>query len=118
MAAIGDIQQNQGNVGKKEVIIETTNPKNNKVKLLLVEDSIDNRHLINAYLKGLNWEIDIAEHGAIAVEKFKENKYDVILMDIQMPVMDGYTATKEIRKIEQQEGKKETPIIALTVLML
>jgi CheY-like chemotaxis protein len=58
--------------------------------------------------------MDIAENGAIAVEKFKAGKYDLVLMDVQMPVMDGYTATREIRTWEREQGRKETPIIALT----
>jgi two-component system sensor histidine kinase/response regulator len=82
--------------------------------LLLVEDSADNRLIIQAYFKRASDHIDIAENGAIAVEKFKSGKYDLLLMDVQMPVMDGYTATREIRKWEQEQGREETPIIALT----
>jgi len=84
------------------------------VNILLVEDSEDNRLLIQAYFKRTSDHIDIAENGEIAVEKFKSGKYDIVLMDIQMPVMDGYTATGEIRKWEKENGRKETPIIALT----
>lgn len=84
------------------------------VNILLVEDSVDNRLLIQAYFKRTSDRIEIAENGEIAVEKFKAGKYDIVLMDIQMPVMDGYTATGEIRKWEKENGKKETPIIALT----
>jgi len=58
--------------------------------------------------------IDIAENGEIAVEKFQSEKYDLVLMDMQMPVMDGYSATREIRKWENQKGVKATPVIALT----
>ncbi|MBU4344218.1 MAG: response regulator [Proteobacteria bacterium] len=82
--------------------------------ILLVEDSADNRLLIQSYFKRTSNHIDIAENGEIAVEKFKSGKYDLVLMDIQMPVMDGYTATREIRKWEREKGRKETPIIALT----
>jgi two-component system sensor histidine kinase/response regulator len=82
--------------------------------LLLVEDSADNRLIIQAYFKRATDHIDIAENGAIAVEKFKAGKYDLVLMDVQMPIMDGYTATREIRKWERENGRKETPIIALT----
>jgi CheY-like chemotaxis protein len=84
------------------------------LNLLLVEDSADNRLIIQAYFKRASDHIDVAENGAIAVEKFKSGKYDLVLMDVQMPVMDGYTATREIRKWEQEQGKKQTPIIALT----
>jgi two-component system sensor histidine kinase/response regulator len=84
------------------------------LNLLLVEDSADNRLIIRAYFKRATDHIDIAENGAIAVEKFKAGKYDLVLMDVQMPIMDGYTATREIRKWEQEQGRKQTPIIALT----
>ncbi|MBW2038431.1 MAG: PAS domain S-box protein [Deltaproteobacteria bacterium] len=84
------------------------------LNVLLVEDSADNRLLIQSYFKRPQDHIDIAENGAIAVEKFKSGKYNLVLMDVQMPVMDGYTATREIRKWERENGRKETPIIALT----
>ncbi len=82
--------------------------------LLLVEDSADNRLIIQSYFKRTTDHIDIAENGAIAVEKFKAGDYDLVLMDVQMPIMDGYTATREIRKWERENGRKETPIFALT----
>ena len=82
--------------------------------ILLVEDSEDNRFLVQAYLKNTNYLIDTAENGQVAVEKFLANVYDLILMDVQMPVMDGYAATREIRRLEQEEGRKHIPIIALT----
>ena len=84
------------------------------LRILLVDDSQDNRMLIQAYLKGTSHQIDIAENGEIAVRKFTSGDYDVVLMDIQMPVMDGYTATKMIRKWEIEQSKNPTPIIALT----
>jgi len=84
------------------------------LNILLVEDSEDNRLLIQSYLKKTPHHIDIAENGEIAVEKFESGKYDLVLMDMQMPVMDGYSATREIRKWENQKGEKATPVIALT----
>ena len=84
------------------------------LNILLVEDSEDNRLLIQSYLKKTPHHIDIAENGEIAVEKFQSEKYDLVLMDMQMPVMDGYSATREIRKWENQKGVKATPVIALT----
>jgi len=88
------------------------------MNILLVEDTVDNQFLMKAFLKRIPWNLDIAENGAIGVEKFKTGRYDLVLMDMQMPVMDGYTATKEIRKWEKEMGVKDTPIIALTAYAL
>ena len=84
------------------------------VSILLADDTEDNRALIQAYLKKTACLLDIAENGAIAVEKFKAGAYDIVLMDVEMPVMNGYTATAKIRKFEKQQGRTPTPIIALT----
>jgi CheY-like chemotaxis protein len=93
--------------------------KKRSLRILLVDDSEDNRLLILAYLKRLPYTVDIAENGKMAVEKTKNNAYDLILMDMQMPVMDGYTATREIRKWEQETAHKAPlRIIALTAYAL
>ena len=84
------------------------------LRILLVEDSEDNRLLVHHYLKKTPYCIDIAENGEVATAKFMSNTYDLVLMDMQMPVMDGYTATREIRKWEADSGANSTPIIALT----
>ena len=84
------------------------------LRILLVEDSEDNRLLVHHYLKKTPYGIDIAENGEVATAKFMSNTYDLVLMDMQMPVMDGYTATREIRKWEAESGVKPTPIVALT----
>ncbi len=84
------------------------------LNILLVEDSIDNRRLIEMYLKKTNFHLDMAENGKEAVEKFNRNDYDIILMDIEMPVMNGYDATREIRCLEKDRGLAATPIVALT----
>ncbi|MBI4550296.1 MAG: response regulator [Candidatus Omnitrophica bacterium] len=83
--------------------------------LLLVDDSDDNRLLIKAYLKRTPYRIDIAENGQIALQKFISGHYDLILMDMHMPYMDGYTATRQIRDWEvKHSARTRTPIIALT----
>ncbi|MEX2525166.1 MAG: response regulator [Gammaproteobacteria bacterium] len=84
------------------------------LRLLLVDDNSDNRLLIKAYLKKLPYNLDEAENGEQAVQKFRDSEYDIVLMDVQMPVMDGREATRNIRAWESETGKKPTPIIALT----
>lgn len=84
------------------------------VKVLLVDDSSDNRLLIQAYLQKLPYLIDTAEDGLAGVTKVRENDYDIILMDMLMPVMDGLEATRAIRAWERAEGRRPTPIVALT----
>ena len=82
--------------------------------ILLVDDNPDNRLLVSAYLKKLPYTLEEAENGEEAVSKFMSSNYDVVLMDVQMPVMDGREATRQIREWENQNGKVRTPIIALT----
>jgi two-component system, sensor histidine kinase and response regulator len=88
------------------------------LRILLAEDSADNRLLITAYLKNTPHQLDTAENGAIAVDKFAAGRYDLILMDMQMPVMDGYSATREIRKWQSERAMAPVPIIALTASAL
>jgi CheY-like chemotaxis protein len=86
--------------------------------ILLVEDSADNRMITLAYLRDTPYRVEIAENGASAVEKFTAGHYDLVLMDRQMPVMDGLTATRAIRKWEQGNHRPPTPIVALTAAAL
>jgi len=83
-------------------------------RILLVEDNPDNRLLIKAYLKNTPHSIDEAENGAIAVDMYKQDNYDLIFMDVQMPVMDGHEATRQIRAWEKENNKQHTKIISLT----
>ena len=83
-------------------------------RVLLAEDNQINVLLAKQFLKQWDVECDVAENGAIAVQLAKTNTYDIVLMDLQMPEMDGYTAAEEIRKLEPVEKYKKLPIIALT----
>lgn len=80
--------------------------------VLLVEDNDINRLYAKSILETWKCKTDIAENGLIAIEKLKNNQYDVILMDVQMPVMDGYEATKAIRMMAHPINI--TPVVALT----
>jgi CheY-like chemotaxis protein len=88
--------------------------KSDGLRILLADDSDDNRFLILSYLKQVNCSIEIAENGLEAVNKFRSGRFDVVLTDVEMPVMDGYTATREIRRYEQDSGFSATPVLALT----
>jgi PAS domain S-box-containing protein len=81
-----------------------------KIKVLVVEDVILNQLLLKIILLDFGYDIDLADNGKIAIEKFQKNTYDIVLMDLQMPEMNGFEATSYIRDIL----KSNIPIIALT----
>lgn len=83
-----------------------------QLSVLLVEDNDINRLYAKSILANWDCQVDIAENGLVAIEKVKNTSYDIVLMDIQMPVMDGYEATRAIRLMDVP--KKDTPIVALT----
>ncbi len=87
-------------------------------RLLLADDSADNRLLISSYLKRMSYRIDEAENGDEAFHKAIAAHYDLILMDLQMPVVDGLAATRMIRAWELANGRSRTPIIVLTASVL
>ncbi len=93
-------------------------PKND-IHILLVEDYPANQQVALAHLNGAGYNVDLAENGQQAVKQFKNKYYDLVLMDIQMPVMGGFEATKNIRDYEKTDAanmieKGKTPIIATT----
>lgn len=81
--------------------------------ILVAEDNPNNQKLIEILINKLGYRCTIANNGLEAVEFYEDNRYDLIFMDINMPVMDGVTATKEILK-RQEEGRYKVPIVALT----
>jgi CheY-like chemotaxis protein len=81
-------------------------------RVLLVEDYALNQEIVQDMLELMECQVDTAENGKQALELQEKNVYDVILMDVQMPEMDGYTTTQEIRK--REAGKKHSAILALT----
>jgi PAS domain S-box-containing protein len=82
-------------------------------RILLVEDNPVNQRVAQRLLQKLAADVTIANHGAEALERLAESTFDAVLMDCQMPVMDGFSATRRIRELERQSGKR-MPIIALT----
>ncbi len=85
--------------------------KLNGLQALLVEDNVMNQQVAKKLLSRNGVEVDIAEDGQQAVDMVQQDSYDLVLMDCQMPIMDGYEATLNIR---QMQGLKNLPIIALT----
>lgn len=82
--------------------------------ILVVDDSLDNRMLVQIYLNGGPYQLTFEEDGQAAVDRFAAMDFDLILMDIQMPVLDGLAATRSIRAVERERGKGSTQILALT----
>jgi signal transduction histidine kinase len=109
---------NRGSAQELPSVASFTTSNGRALRILLVEDSEDNRMLIQAYLRNTPHQITVAENGEIARRKFVAGNYDLVLMDMQMPVMDGYSATKAIRKWQSEQGVSPTAIIALTAYAL
>jgi PAS domain S-box-containing protein len=109
-----EVTQKKAITNGQKPVIQITNPAEQRfdgLKVLLVEDNRMNIVVTKKLLKTWNVEVEVALNGKIGVEKATESDYDLILMDLQMPVMDGFEATSNIRTIEKH---KDTPIIALT----
>ena len=85
-----------------------------ELRLLAAEDNPTNQQVLAAVMGSLGIEVHIVPDGREAVEAWRTGVYDLILMDIQMPVMDGITAASAIRDAERASGRKRTPIVALT----
>ena len=105
--------------GPRRVDVATTGNRRqvasrNSLRILVAEDSPDNRLLVQAYLKGSPHQVKFVEDGKGAVDQFAAADFDLILIDMQMPVMDGLTATRAIRAIEMEHGLTPIPIVALT----
>ena len=82
-------------------------------KILVAEDNEANQFLIKAISRGTDWEIIVVDDGEQAIEEYRKQSFDLVLMDVQMPILNGYEATKIIREIEKEKGIY-TPIVALT----
>ncbi|MBF4491179.1 response regulator [Flavobacterium sp. JLP] len=102
---------NYRKVNYAETLAEKTPVENlGKLKILLCEDNILNQKLIKSVMDSFGFELDVAENGEIGINYLSKNAYDLILMDLQMPVMDGYQTAEYIRN----EMKLSIPIIAMT----
>jgi len=99
--------------GKSPVSTKATRPNFSSSRVLLVEDNPLNRQLAEELLRAVGIEVDVAENGLLGVEKMQLGDYDLVLMDVQMPVMDGYTACREIRRMSKN-GVQDIPILAMS----
>ncbi len=100
---------------EKKIVAKDKTSAIRKLKILLAEDNKINQRVAIVNLNIMRHKVDVANNGEEAVELFKENLYDIVLMDIMMPVMDGIEATRLIKEIqEDQKIKKGIPIIAMT----
>ncbi|BDQ36868.1 hypothetical protein SYK_12280 [Pseudodesulfovibrio nedwellii] len=92
----------------------TTARSDQSATILIAEDSESNAMLFSLYFEGTPYTLDFANNGQQAVEKYKSSPYDLVLMDILMPVMDGWQATRAIRSFEAEKGLLPSPIVAVT----
>ena len=103
---------------KADTVVRSNQTKDESVasslSVLLAEDNVINQKLTIALLTKKGHRVSVAGNGQEAVDLFKRRKFDIVLMDIQMPVMDGYEATREIRMYESNHAESPTPVIALT----
>ncbi len=118
-------EKDKGSEFEFDITLETDKDKTTKkvvkkkaekraLDILVVEDNLLNSQVVTSFLKRLGHTSDIASNGKIALEKLALKEYDVVLMDIEMPEMDGIEATKEIRQGNYQVKNPNVPIVALT----
>ena len=105
---------NEEDLPKASPIVSTLIKRHKTLDILLVEDEILMSALFGEFLQDTPHNLSTAKNGEEGMETFKTGHFDIILMDLHMPLMDGYTTTQEIRKWEKSQQRKPVPIIALT----
>ena len=110
-------EDHEMNMAMAMPIAEAARASTVRPRILIVEDTAVNQLVASRTLEKLGCTVEIAENGSVAVERAKSQSYDLIFMDCHMPIMDGYEATREIRRAEAGEGR-HTPIIAMTASVM
>lgn len=103
-----------GAIAKQKTGLETVSSNGKPMHILLAEDGKVNQVVATQMVEALGHTIDVVENGKLAYEAVTNNRYDLVLMDIRMPEMNGMEATEKIRKYEEQTGRPHLPIIAMT----
>ena len=109
VAGQAEVEQDKPNSQPNQSVTELEG-----MKVLVVEDNLVNQKVAEAFLKKLAMKVSLAENGAEALQKMKIQKFDLVFMDCQMPVMDGFVASEAIRQGKAGENNRQVPIIALT----
>lgn len=112
--AVRQSETKKDRTAKLSAAEETMHEKIKHIKVLAVEDDKTSQKLIEVIAGKYQWKLDIAENGNQAVEYYKTNMYDIILMDGQLPELSGFEATRIIRRVESDKGFKKTLIMAMT----
>lgn len=100
--------------GREKAPDPATREATNGQHILLAEDNRENQILGRLFLQKGGYSVDLAENGEVAVQKIEAGAYALVLMDLDMPVLDGFEATDRIRAWEAEEGRDRVPIVALT----
>ena len=118
VSTLSEEQRSVAAQAEREAEVQRTRTRSSKPPILVVDDNEINRMVAVEHLKHLGCVADTASNGAEAVDAVANKSYALVLMDCQMPVMDGYSATRAIRQREREQGLTRLPIIALTAHVL